>query len=137
MYPKAAQIGRGHGLPKMHKEFDVIPKFRPIIDTGTPHYGVGKFLSNLLKPLTLNEHAVPDTFNAIDRIRNISPDLFENGYKYVSFDFTNVPLGKTINVILKKIYNDNIINTTLKKRTLKKLILDSCTKSAFSFDNNL
>ena len=32
---------------------------------------------------------------------------------------------------------DQEISTNLKKRTLKKLILDSCTKTAFSFNNIL
>ena len=46
MRPMAAQLGRAHGLPKTHKEFDTIPKFRPIIDTtGTPYYDVGKYLA--------------------------------------------------------------------------------------------
>ena len=46
MRPKSATIGRAHDLPKTHKQFDSIPKFRPIIDTSnTPYYGVGRFLS--------------------------------------------------------------------------------------------
>ena len=57
----------------------------------------------------------------------------------MSFDvqllFTNVPIKKTINVILTRIYNDHTISTNLKKRSLKKLILDTCTKTAFSFNN--
>ena len=42
--------------------------------------------------------------------------------------FTNVPLKKTVDIILKS----KLISTTLTKRTLKKLILDSCTKTVFS-----
>ena len=51
--------------------------------------------------------------------------------------FTNVPLKKTINIILDRIYNKNEINTTLKKRTLKKLLLDCCTKTPFSINGEL
>ena len=40
--PQAAKPARAHGLPKIHKSFNKIPKFRPIIDTtGTTHYGIG------------------------------------------------------------------------------------------------
>ena len=47
MRPMAAQLGRAHGLPKIHKEYDTIPEFHPIIDTtGTPYYEVGNFLLN-------------------------------------------------------------------------------------------
>ena len=64
--PKAARPARAHGLPKIHKKFAKIPKFRPIIDTtGTTHYGVGKFLSQLLQPLTRNEHTVKDAKSRI------------------------------------------------------------------------
>ena len=57
----------------------------------------------------------------------------------MSFDveslLINVPIKKTIDVILTRIYNDHTISTNLKKRSLKKLILDTCTKTAFSFNN--
>ena len=39
--PKFAQIAQAHGLPKTHKLFEHLPKFRPIIDTtNTPYYGI-------------------------------------------------------------------------------------------------
>ena len=92
----AAQLGRAHGLPKIHKECDTIPEFCPIIDTtGTPYYEVGKFLAKLLNPLTMNEFSLKDSFDATKRIQNIPDELFEKGYRFVSFDvkslFTNVP----------------------------------------------
>ena len=40
---------------------------------------------------------------------------------------------KTIDVILKCIYTGKGIATTLMKRSLKKWILDTCQKIAFSF----
>ena len=71
----------------------------------------------------------------------IPPELFDEDYQFVSFDsqsfFTNVPVKKTINIILDMVYNKKLINTNLKKITMKKLLLDSCTKTAFSFDNAL
>ena len=51
--------------------------------------------------------------------------------------FTNVPLRKTVNVILDRVYNQKLITTKLKKRTLKKLIIDTCSKTAFSCNNIL
>ena len=54
---KAAQICRAYGLPKIHKPFQHLPKFRPIIDTiNTPHHGIGKFLTSLLNPLAQNKY---------------------------------------------------------------------------------
>ena len=42
---------------------------------------------------------------------------------------------RTVNIILKRIYVDKVIPTTLRKRAMKKLILDACTKTVFSFNS--
>ena len=107
MRSKFAQIGHAHGLPKIHKDYQDIPPFRPIVDTtSTPHYGIGKYLSSLLNPLTINNYSIEDSsFEAAKRIKAIPPELFSEGYKLISFDvtslFTNVPLKITVNIILK------------------------------------
>ena len=116
----------------MHKHFDNIPSFRPIVDTtGTTHYSVDKYLSELLNPLTQNEYSRRDSSDAANRIDGILPLVQENEeYMYVSLDvvslFTNVPLRKTVNTILKRVYNEKLINTSLSKGLLKKLILGTC-----------
>ena len=78
---------------------------------------------------------------AVDRIQNIPKHLFDEGYRFVSFEveslFTNVPLSQTINVILQRIYKDKTITTNLKKTTLKKLLSDSCTKTPFLCNGSL
>ena len=38
-------------------------------------------------------------------------------------------------VILIRKYQDHVISTKMKKRTLKKLVLDTCTKTGFLFNN--
>ena len=66
---KFAEIGRAHGLPKIDKQFVKIPSFQLIIDTtNIPHYGVAKFLKNLLNPLTQNKYTVKDSFEAFNMI---------------------------------------------------------------------
>ena len=65
MRPKFPQIERAHGLPKIHKDYlyQDIPPFRPIVDTtSTPHYGIGKYLSSLLNPFTINNYSIEDSF---------------------------------------------------------------------------
>ena len=139
MYPKNAKIGRAHGSAKVHKNFTRIPPLRPIVDTiGSTHYGVGKYISNLLNPLCLNQYHLKDSFEAADKIKDIPSQYFDEGYQFVSFDvkslFTNVPLDKTIKVIMDRIYKEKKISTSLKQRTLKKLIKDTCSKTAFMLD---
>ena len=48
-----------------------------------------------------------------------------------------MPLNQTINFVLKRVFTDGLIDTTLSKRAQKKLLLDACTKTVFSFDNTL
>ena len=138
----AAQLGRAHGLPKTRKAYVNLPSFQPIIDiTSNPYYNIDKLLSSLLQPLTRSDYNLKDSFDAVKRIRSIPPELFDEHYQFVSFDvqslFTNVPVKKTTNITLDKVYNKKLINTNLKKRTMKKLLLDSCTKTALSYDNVL
>ena len=106
MRPKSAQIGHAHDLPKIHKDYQDIPTFRPIVDTtSTPQYGISKYLSSLLNSLTKNNYFVEDTFEAAKRIKAIPPKLFSEGYKFICFNvtslFTNVLLKRTVNIIQK------------------------------------
>ena len=65
------------------------------------------YLSSLLSPLTHNDYSVKGAFEAVNKIRSIPPELFEKGYRYYSLDvvslFTNVPLDRTIKIILKRV----------------------------------
>ena len=116
MRPKNGKLARAHVLPKIHKENSNIPKFRPIVDTtGTPHYSAGKFLTNLLNPLSMNEFTLKDSFDAVNKVKSIPLHLFEDGCNYISFDVES-------------------LFTNLKKHSMKKLLLDTCTKTAFTFN---
>ena len=48
------------------------------------------------------------------------------GYHMVSFDvgnlFTNVPLNRTIDIILRKVYNEKLISTKIKRHHMKELL---------------
>ena len=51
-----------------------------------------------------NEFTLKDSFEIVNWIQDTPSSLFVNEYKYLSFDvkplFTNVPIKKTIDVIL-------------------------------------
>ena len=81
-------------------------------------------------------------------IQNIpSAELFGRGYRFLSFDveslFSNVPLQTSINVILKRIYDDELINTDVKKNTMGRLMkillliltISFMNRWIFNFDN--
>ena len=77
MRPKAAQVGTAHGLAKIRKQYN----FRTIVQaTDTPHYGAGKFLLCSLSPLMKNVHSIKDLFEALNRIRSIPTEIFDEFY---------------------------------------------------------
>ena len=71
---------------------------------------------------------VRDSFSAANKIREIPKEIFDDGYRFVSFDveslFKSVPLNKTINIILDCVYNKKLLNTNIKKQAMKKLLKD-------------
>ena len=84
---------------------------------------------------------VKNSLTARNMIRAIPKKLFDHGYRFVSFDveslFTSIPLSKTINIILDRIYNKKPLKTNIEKRTMKKFLTDCCTKNTFSFNNTI
>ena len=66
-------------MPKTHKSLK-------IDTTTTPHYNVGKFLPSLLSQLTVNDYNLRDSFHAVSEIKTIPHSLFDQDYRFVSFD---------------------------------------------------
>ena len=77
----------------------------------------------MLQPLTINNYTLKDYFDAANKIKYISSEIFEEGYQFVSFDveslLTNVLLNKTINIILDRIYRQKFLKTNLKVQSCK------------------
>ena len=89
--PKNARLAKAHGTPKIHKDFVHFPKFRPILDTtGSTHYRVGQCLSEIVQPLAINDYNIKDSFHAVNRIKNISKELFDESYRLVSFNVASL-----------------------------------------------
>ena len=82
-----ARVARAYALPKIHKTFTVLLKFRPIVDTTSTCYcNVSSYLTDLLNPLTQNEFMIQDSFDAAKKINSIPPEVFGDGYILASFD---------------------------------------------------
>ena len=89
--PKSSKVKGAHRLPKIHKNYDHLQPFCLIIDTiNTAHDGIPKYLSNLLHPLIENEFTVKDSFEAAKKIKAIPGELFDESYRFVSFDVTSL-----------------------------------------------
>ena len=118
----SAQLGRAHALPKIHEVFTNVPKIHPIIDTtNTPYYKIGH-LPSLLQPLTISNYT-QDSFDAANKIKSASSEIFKEGHPFVSFDveclLTNVPLSKPINIILDRMYRQKLLKPNIKRITMK------------------
>ena len=77
---------------------------RPIISNiATATYEIAKYLNKLLTPLSKSDYNI---LNREDLIRRLREETIPAGYKIISFDvknlFTNAPLDKTIDFILKR-----------------------------------
>ena len=46
-------------------------------------------------------------------------------------------MNRTIKIILKRVYEEKLLATNLRRSTLKKLIKNTCMKTAFSYNNKL
>ena len=95
---------------------------RPIItNIDTAAYKITKYLNNLLTPLSKSDYNILNTEDLTKRHRE---ETISAGYKMIFIDvknlFTNVPLNKTIDFILKKVYDEKKIQTNIPKRVLKK-----------------
>ena len=96
------------------------------INTATYH--LAEQLSKVLSPLRESEHNIKSTN---DFIRQIKKEPIPTGYEMVSFDvkslFTNVPLDRTIDIILRRIYDHKELEKSITKSEMKEM-LTLCTK---------
>ena len=72
-----------------------------------------KYLATLLSPLTSSEYNLKNSYELVKSIKNTK---ILNRYKLISFDntnlFTNVPLDKTIKIILRNIYQERMLDNS-------------------------
>ena len=123
---------------KLNDKVDQLP-IRPIVSNiGTATYNLAKNLSKLLSPLSKSKYTMGNKKHFIERIKQ---ETVPDKYKMVSFDLkslsTSVPLGKTIDITLEKIYDRKDINTQITRPEMKEL-LTLCTKNVhFTFDDQI
>ena len=107
---------------------------------GTATYELGKYLAELIAPATTNSHGtdLSDTFTFVDQIK----DMDMTGMIMVSYDvrslFTNVPLQKTIDICMDKMYrSDAITPPTIPGDVLRKLISHCVCNNTFIFNGKV
>ena len=91
-----------------------------------------------MSPITTSEYTVKNTS---DFITHMKGQKIPNNFKLISFDvtslFTNVPLDFTIDVILKRIYDNNEVNTNMLKQQMRNLLLLCAKNMHFSYNGDI
>ena len=89
---------------------------------------LAKYLSKLLSPLPQSRNTVKKHYRIHCRIKQ----QLSQEHRMVSFDvkslFTNVQLDRTIDIILKRIYEKNEIVTSITKSEMKEMLI-LCAKN--------
>ena len=143
LYPTGSRPGQFYGLAKIHKLKDGqgiehLP-LRPIISNiGTATYEIAKHLAKLLSPLSQSDYTLSNTDGLITTLKTAQ---IPEDCEIVSFDvkslFTNVPLKKTIEIILRKVYDENLIQTEIPRKEMEELLL-ICTQNVhFTFNGSV
>ena len=138
LYPNGSHIGVLYGLPKVHKPN--VPT-RPICSmVGTSTYELGKYIADIIKPAATSSLGtdLTNTFQFVEQIGR--KDLSD--VHMISFDvkslFTNIPLNKTINICLDRLYRrDPGIRPSIPEDTLKKLLELCVCDNTFVFNGKV
>ena len=90
----------------------------------------------MLAPLRESEYIIKSTKDLIGKVKSKE---VPNGYQIVSFDgkslFTNVPLDRTMDIILRRIYDKHELQTSITRSEMKELLMLCTTNVHFMFDN--
>ena len=138
--PTGSRLAHLYGLPKTHKPTS---SMRPILSaTKTSNYDLAKWLEGKLKPVSINEYTITDTFKFAEEVRNTS---FNDNDIIVSDDvkslFTNVPLDETISLLAEKAFTNNWFNATynlnITKSDLIELLNIATKDQLFQFNGEL
>ena len=143
IYPTGSSPGKFYGTAKKYKltptgTTDNLPIHPIISNIGTASYQLAKYLAKLLSPLSKSEYTVD---NNVEFINNIKSEKVPTGHSFISFDvkslFTNVPMDYTINIILRRIYDDNELYRNISKKEMKEIFLLRTKNAHFTFNSEI
>ena len=129
--------GTLYGSAKVHKLLiNELPPFRAILSAiGTSTHKLAKFLVPVLSNITQNEFTVKDSFTFVDDILTQNSDLYMASLD-VDALFTNIPLNKTIDVCVKKLFKTPAtLVKGISKNDFRDLLTLATRESFFTFNN--
>ena len=133
--PTGSKPGIVYGLAKVHKPVvGNCPSFRPILSAiGTSTYNLAKFLVPILKPLTINEFTVKDSFSFANEVTTFDKKCIMASLDIESL-FTIIPLDETIDNCIYDLFQNNSKVSNFDQFQLKELLSFAANESFFIFD---
>ncbi|CAH8579694.1 unnamed protein product [Dicrocoelium dendriticum] len=134
--PSGGHLPRLYGLPKVHKEG---APMRPILDmVSSPQHLIAQWMVEKLEPLrkTVCTYCVKDTFEFIEKIRDVNL----NNKWMSSFDaqslFTNIPLLETVEYVCELV-RQLPVPINIPENLLKELLLRCTLNVQFTFNGEM
>ena len=110
--------------------------------TNTYNFALAEWLDDKLKPLSINQYTITDTFEFVNEVHGLtinSGDMLVSFY--VSSLFTNVPLEETIHILADKAFMNDWFNVmhglNLSKQDLVDLLRGATKDQLFLFNGQL
>ena len=117
-----------YGLPKTHKSGTPL---RPIVSSiGTYNYELAKYLVSIIKPVSRSIYCIKDSFAFAREIAGLQNTAFMCSFDVKSL-FTNVPLMETIDICIRRLFQDRDVVEGLNAREFRQLLIYATRESHF------
>ena len=143
LYPTSSSPGKFYGTARLHKlpangKIDDLPIRIIVSNISTATYQLAKHVSKVLSRLRESEHNIKGTN---DLTRQTKKEPIPAGYEMVSLDvkslFTNVPLNWTIDILLRRIYDNKVLQTPITKSGMKEMLTLSTKNVHFTCNRKI
>ena len=133
--PMGSRPGVLYGLAKIHKPFELLPDFRPILSAiGTATYNIAKYLVPIMSAITFNEYTIKNSFKFGKEIMEQDSRMYMGSLDVKSL-FTSIPLTETIDLCTNLLFEGKETVSKLKKRDFKELLESAAKESCFIFND--
>ena len=143
LYRTGSCPGKFYSTPKMYKilptdSVDKLPITPILSNINTLTYKSAKYLAKLMSPLSRSQYTVNSTKHFNEQMKH---EKIPTKQQMIQFDvkslFMGIPLDKTTEIKLQRIYYCNEITTQILKKITKEQLLLCTKKVHFAYSNGI